>query len=53
MGLIIHNVENKPKRINVDGKRIFVKWNSENNTISIPVTWDTSEEKEIKIKFKK
>lgn len=53
INLIIHNIKNQPKRIKVDGKKANINWNSENNTLSIPVTWYTSEEKEIKVKLKK
>ena len=53
INLIIHNIKNQPKRIKIDGKRANINWNSENNTLSIPVEWHTSEEKEIKIKLKK
>lgn len=51
--LIIHNIEHRPKRAKADGKRLRIDWNSENNRLTIPVTWDPSKEKEIKIKLKK
>ncbi|MDO5977808.1 TIM-barrel domain-containing protein [Flavivirga spongiicola] len=53
IGLIIHNIQNKPRFIKVDGKRAPFSWNSKESTLNIPVIWTTSEEKEIKIKFKK
>jgi len=53
MDLIVHNVNNKPKRIKVDNKKILVEWNSQNNTISIPINWNTNKELEINIKLNK
>ena len=51
--LIIHNIRKQPKRIKVDGKRVGIDWSSQKRTLTIPVIWDTSKEKEIKIKLKK
>jgi alpha-glucosidase (family GH31 glycosyl hydrolase) len=51
--LIIHNMTSSPKRIKVDGKKIEGNWNSKKQTITIPLTWNTSEDKEIKIKLNK
>ena len=51
--LIIHNVKNQPKRIKIDGKRVNINWNPENSRLTIPVNWNPSKEKEIKIKLKK
>ncbi|WP_299120239.1 TIM-barrel domain-containing protein [uncultured Winogradskyella sp.] len=50
---IIHNIEKEPKYIKVDGKKTKVNYNSKNRTLSIPVIWKASTEKEIKIKLKR
>ena len=51
--LIIHNIVNEPKRIKVDGKKIPISWNSLHKTLSIPVKWNTNQNLEIKIHFRK
>lgn len=51
INLIVHNIDWKPTTVKVNGKKVSVNWYS-NNTLSIPVTWDTSKEIEIKIKLK-
>ena len=51
--LIVHNVQNEPKYIKVDGKKVDVKWNSETKTLTIPINWEATTKKEIKIKLKK
>jgi alpha-glucosidase (family GH31 glycosyl hydrolase) len=51
--LIIHNMSHEPKRIKVDGKKVKFSWNIESKAINIPLVWNTSKEKEVKIKFKK
>ncbi|WP_225035208.1 TIM-barrel domain-containing protein [Winogradskyella sp. SM1960] len=50
--LIVHNIQDTPKYIKVDGKKVEVKWNSETKTLNVPITWKASTEKEIKIKLK-
>ncbi|GAA3614728.1 glycoside hydrolase family 31 protein [Flavivirga amylovorans] len=50
--LIIHNIEEAPKRIKVNGKKALGNWSVDTKILSIPVIWNTSEEKEIKIKLK-
>nr|WP_321227041.1 TIM-barrel domain-containing protein [uncultured Psychroserpens sp.] len=51
--LVIHNMPSNPKRIKVDGKKVEGNWNSKKQTVTITLTWNTSEEKEIKIKLNK
>lgn len=51
--LIIHNINNKPKRIKIDGKKVDVNYNDSIKTISIPLIWNTEHESEIKIKLNK
>jgi alpha-glucosidase (family GH31 glycosyl hydrolase) len=53
INLIVHNISWLPKTIKVDGKKVNVNWNKENNTLSTPVTWNTSKEIEVKIKLNK
>jgi hypothetical protein len=49
----IHNIQNEPKYIKVDGEKIEVKWNSDTKTLTLPINWKTSIKKEIKIKLKR
>ncbi|WP_282123644.1 glycoside hydrolase family 31 protein [Algibacter mikhailovii] len=51
MELIIHNISNIPKHIKTNGGKIPFNWSSESKTLTIPLVWGTSEEKEVKIKF--
>ncbi len=51
--LVVHNMSFKPKRIKVDKQCIEGEWNEKKQTLTIPLTWHTAEEKEIKIKLKK
>ncbi len=51
INLIIHNIDKAPKRIKVNRKKVQSTYNSVKKTLTIPVTWSTSEE--IKIKLKK
>lgn len=49
--LVIHNINWNPRRIKVNGKSVKVK--PKNNTLSIPITWNTEKEAKIKISLKK
>ncbi|SDY02512.1 alpha-glucosidase/oligosaccharide 4-alpha-D-glucosyltransferase [Lutibacter oricola] len=49
--LIIHNVNKVPKRVKINGKRRMFYLENHGKNIVIPVTWNTSEEKSIRIKF--
>lgn len=51
--LVIHNLKEMPKRIKVNGRKVYNFWNAKNKTLALIFTWNTSEEKEIKIKFNK
>ena len=51
--LIIHNILESPKNVKIIGSKIPFFYNEETNTLIVPVTWDTTEVKEIKIKLKK
>ncbi len=51
IALTIHNIKNKPKKIKIGKKKIEGKYNSKYKTLTLNVSWDTSTEKEIKIKL--
>ena len=47
INLIVHNISKKPKKV----KGYKFTWNTENNTLLIPISMNNSKEKSIKIKF--
>ncbi|WP_338356508.1 TIM-barrel domain-containing protein [Yeosuana marina] len=49
--LIVHNFKKEPKRIKVESKRVEFKWNKDNKTLIVPISWNTKNELEIKIKI--
>jgi alpha-glucosidase (family GH31 glycosyl hydrolase) len=49
--LVIHNLERMPKRIKIKGEKVNGTYNSNEKTLSIYTLWNTSEEKEIRIKL--
>jgi oligosaccharide 4-alpha-D-glucosyltransferase len=51
--LIIHNINNMPKRVKINSKKVRVNFDFLNKTISIPLVWNTKNETEIKIKLNK
>src|SRR5690606_14655205 len=51
MELIIHNILKEPKSTKVDGENIKATWNATSKTLSIPLSWNTNKETEIKIKL--
>ena len=52
--LIVHNIQKAPKRIKFGKKRVKAfNYNPEIKTLTIPLTWNTSKEKELTIKLKK
>ncbi len=50
--LVIHNMHNKPQHVKVDGGRARIGWNAETKSQKIPMKWDPSKEKTIKIPLK-
>lgn len=50
INLIVHNIEQAPKHIRINGKKIK-NYQYGNGNLSIPVTWQTSEQMELKIKI--
>lgn len=51
--VIVHNIHEQPKRVKVDRKIVDVNYNETYKTLSIPIQWNTTEDLEIKIQFKK
>ncbi len=51
--LTLHNIPKAPKRIKIGKDKVNGTYNSKYKTLTLNVVWDTSEEKEIKIKFRK
>lgn len=51
--LVIHNIQKSPKRIKVDREKVNGTYNSKNKTLTLNITWDTTQEKEIQIKLQK
>ena len=46
----IHNIPKVPKKIKINGKRVEGKYNDKYRTLTIDISWNTSEELHIKIK---
>lgn len=51
--LVIHNIEKMPRRIKIGKEKVNGTWDSNTKTLTLSLIWDTSQEKEIKIKLKK
>ncbi|MGO4822524.1 MULTISPECIES: TIM-barrel domain-containing protein [unclassified Flavobacterium] len=49
--LHIHNSSKQPKKIKVNGKSVPFTWNEKENQLTLPVTWEKSTSKKIKIQF--
>ena len=47
----IHNIQKKPKRIKIAGKRIPIHWNKTHKTVSIPIVWKPIKMLKIDIKL--
>ncbi|MEZ4855611.1 MAG: glycoside hydrolase family 31 protein [Gelidibacter sp.] len=50
--VVIHNIQEQPKRIKVKGKKTPINWSSKNKTVRIPMTWNTKNETKINIQLK-
>jgi alpha-glucosidase len=50
INIIIHNIDWKPKRIIVNGKKVDFIWNISKKWITLPMKWDTKKELKIKLK---
>lgn len=51
--VILHNISNQPKSIEINGKKGDGTWHNNSKTLAIPMTWNTKNKSEINIKFKK
>ena len=51
--LTIHNISKEPKRINICKKRVKGKYNETYKTLTIPINWNTQEDKEVRIELHK
>lgn len=52
ISLVLHNVQDMPKRIKIGKDKVNGTYNSKKKTLSLNFIWNTSEEKEIRIKLK-
>ena len=53
IALTIHNIQNEPKRIKVGNEKVNGTYNSKYKTLTLNITWDTSNAKEIRVKLDK
>jgi len=51
--LTIHNVQSQPKKIKIGKEKINGTYNSKYKTLTLHITWNTSEEKEIRVRLDK
>ncbi|WP_439151348.1 TIM-barrel domain-containing protein [Winogradskyella sp.] len=51
--LVIHNIAKKPKRIKIGNDKVNGIYNEDYNTLTLTISWDTKEDKQIKIKLKR
>jgi len=51
INLIVHSINNQPKKIKINGKRVAIKWDSSKNIVIIPLKWNTLDNPKIKIKL--
>ncbi len=51
--LVIHNIGKMPKRIKVDRSKVNGNYNEQYKTLTLNIIWDTTEEKEVRIKLAK
>ncbi|WP_445664032.1 TIM-barrel domain-containing protein [Fodinibius sp. AD559] len=47
--LVIHNLNNEPKKVTVNGEKVCINWDQKKNRVSIPILWDTKETVSINI----
>ncbi|NNE31229.1 MAG: DUF4968 domain-containing protein [Winogradskyella sp.] len=51
--LVIYNIPIKPKQVKVDDKKLSGIYNAEDKSLTVEVRWDTSTDKEIRVKLSK
>ena len=49
--LVLHNINKRPKRIKLNGKKIEENWDSSKNTLTISLQWNLSNTLKLKIKL--
>lgn len=49
--LTLHNIQKAPKKIKINGNKVEGNYNAKYITLTLNITWNTAEEKEILIKF--
>ncbi|WP_250433191.1 TIM-barrel domain-containing protein [Hanstruepera flava] len=52
VNLIVHNIEREPKNVKINGKKSQYDFNINTKQVTIPVSWNTAKEAEVKINFK-
>ena len=52
ISLVVHNIQDMPKRITIGKEKVNGTYNSKKKTLSLSFIWNTSEEQEIRIKLK-
>ncbi|GGI55829.1 TIM-barrel domain-containing protein [Winogradskyella haliclonae] len=48
---VVHNLNKKPKKVLVDRKEVTGKYNSKYKTLTLDISWDTTNKKRIKVKL--
>ncbi len=49
--VVIHNINQKPRKIKFRGKRVDFKWNTTYKTVTFNISWNTKKEREIIVKL--
>jgi alpha-glucosidase (family GH31 glycosyl hydrolase) len=49
VNLIVHNMKEKPNKITVNGNEADINWNQKNQTVSLPLVWNTNKEMTIQL----
>lgn len=53
MELVVHNVEDRPQQVRVDGEATSVSWSSSTDRVTIPINWNTKEKVSISVGWNK
>ena len=48
---IVHNIQKKPKRIKLNGRRVLFNWNKTNKTVTLPIFWQSTNRLTLTIKL--
>jgi alpha-glucosidase len=49
--LVVHNIDTEPKNIKINSKKVTYKWDSQKQTLLIPIRWKTNKKLKVKLKF--